>query len=171
MTITAENHFRDIQAALGRISDKDINEAATRILRAHREGRPVLLCGNGGSAATAIHFASDLRSLGIQAWDLLSPSKLTQLGNDAGFSSAFSHQAQQAPDALVIAFSCSGTSENIERLFYETRDVILFTSTRLNREYKRGLIVCVASDDYEVIEDVHLSISHALKKELKVRLT
>lgn len=170
MTIAAENHFRDVQAALGAISDKDINKVTDLILKAHQEGRPILTCGNGGSAATAIHFASDLRSLGIQAWDLLSPSKLTQLGNDVEFDSVFSKQ--YIPGALLIAFSCSGMSENIDKLRYRipAYALVLFTSDMCTCFNQHGLIVTVASTDYEVIEDVHLAISHALKKELKARM-
>jgi D-sedoheptulose 7-phosphate isomerase len=170
MTTVAQNHFRDVQAALGNIQNREINQVVDYIMAAHRGGRPILTCGNGGSAATAIHLASDLRSLGVQAWDLLSPSKITQLGNDAGYGATFAYQVGQVPDALVVAFSCSGTSENVARLFYEECEVILFTSMLLDTDYPGGMVVCVASDDYEVIEDVHLAICHALKKEVKARL-
>jgi hypothetical protein len=58
----------------------------------------------------------------------------------------------------------------VARLFYEECEIVLFTSTLLDADYPGGMVVCVASDDYEVIEDVHLAICHALKKEVKARL-
>jgi len=165
MTIISSNHFHAVAKALERVDDKEINATIEAIQAAPM----VLVGGNGGSAATAIHFAADLRSLGFNAWDMLSPSKVTQLGNDEGFASIFSSQARLCPEALVILFSGSGTSDNIERVFYAHDNIILWTSTM--RPIKlHGRIYKVDSKDYEVIEDVHLAICHAIKKELKVML-
>ena len=153
-------HFENVIEALRGIKSSEIDmlEAAIRAVRARR-GR-VLTCGNGGSAATAIHFAADLRSIGIDASDLLSPAKLTQLGNDAGFNEVF---RQQRHGGLLVAFSCSGTSKNILAALREGD--ILITSRLCPADTPHHLIV-VPSVDYEVIEDCHLAICHAVKKAL-----
>ena len=133
--------------------------------------RRVVTCGNGGSAATAIHLASDLRSVGIPAFDLLSPSKITQIDNDDGHAYMFRNQALQL-EALVIAFSGSGTSKNIAALAYAVPErLVLFSSEMHPFKYPGVYVLRVDSTDYEVIEDVHLAMCHAIKKELKARGT
>jgi D-sedoheptulose 7-phosphate isomerase len=165
-----KKHLQNVTEALAQMDTTGIEEVISAILKAHREGRPVLTCGNGGSAATALHFASDLRSCGIQAWDLLGPSKLTQIANDQGYSTVFSNQ--HIPGAVVISFSCSGTSDNIKRLAYIVGDneMILFSSDWLKRPPQNVFVIKVPSTDYEAIEDVHLVLCHAIKKEIRVRL-
>jgi D-sedoheptulose 7-phosphate isomerase len=175
MSVVCE-HFEAVRQALAMVDSAAVEQIAEAILEAASRDHPVLCCGNGGSAATAIHFASDLRSVGVQAWDMLSPSKVTQIANDEGPSSAFSSQALQG--ALVIAFSGSGTSGNVERLLYvDGIDLIVVTSTMKaeQRAWDKHFIprldvIEVESDDYEVIEDVHLAICHAVKKALRERL-
>ena len=136
-------------------------------------------CGNGGSAATAIHFASDLRSLGLPAFDMLSPAKVTQVMNDSGQGYMFSFQA--LPQSTIVAFSCSGTSPNVERLFYaDVENLILFTSKMKEGQRtwdlhphlaESAFILEIDTTDYEIAEDVHLVLCHAIKKALKERMT
>lgn len=164
MTITSINYLHSVQNALRTIDHDQLDHIVDLIETA----KLILTCGNGGSAATAMHFAGDLRSLGLPAFDLLSAPKITQIGNDNGYANTFLMQADPL-EALVIAFSCSGTSRNIEYLYYHVGDdLILFTSDKLKDDYK-CTVVKVESTDYEVIEDVHLAMCHAIKKELKVR--
>jgi len=165
MTITSNEHFTAIQNALHRIDTRQLDHVVDLIETA----KMVVTAGNGGSAATAIHLASDLRSVGIPAFDLLSPSKVTQIDNDAGHAHPFREQAAEL-DALVIAFSGSGTSKNIEALAYACSErMVLFSSEMRTFKYPGVYVIRVDSDDYEVIEDVHLAMCHAIKKELKAR--
>jgi phosphoheptose isomerase len=108
-----------------------LGDVASVIWHAWQQKQPILTCGNGGSAATAIHFASDLRAIGIPAQDLASPSKTSQIANDEDFSSIFLSQAEDFDNSLVVAFSCSGTSDNITQVCSSCRS-ILFTSTMMD---------------------------------------
>jgi D-sedoheptulose 7-phosphate isomerase len=165
MTITSREHFIEVQSALLRIDTRQLDHVVDLLETAAL----ILTCGNGGSAATALHFASDLRSLGLPAFDLLSPSKVTQIGNDDGYANVFREQALPL-DALVVVFSGSGTSKNVAALAYSLGDrLILFTSDMLESDYPDVYHVRVESMDYEVIEDVHMAMCHAIKKELKAR--
>jgi D-sedoheptulose 7-phosphate isomerase len=86
-------------------------------------GRTVFLIGNGGSAATASHFANDLsigpRKLGAQAYRVISLSDntavLTGAGNDLGYDTVFLEQLRTLLDAgeVIIAISASGNWPNI----------------------------------------------------------
>jgi D-sedoheptulose 7-phosphate isomerase len=166
-------HFEKVKAALDTVDAAQLDELIDAIL----ETGLVQTCGNGGSMSTAMHFATDLRSVGVWALAMSSPSTVTQLMNDQGPSSVF--EAQAIPGSLIIAFTGSGTSENIERLIYAENSaphlcVITSTMKEGQRAWDRHphltpMIIEVQSDDYEVIEDVHLVICHAVKKLIKER--
>ena len=163
MSLKTVAYFNDVKLALDSVEQKWIEDTA----RAIKDAPIILTGGNGGSAAIAIHFAADLRSLGYKVFDMCGPSKLTQIGNDEGFQNVFANQVRLHPDALVILFSGSGTSENIARVFYAHKNAILFTSTMKNIQAFAVGAYRVRSDDYEVIEDAHSAICHAIKKELR----
>lgn len=96
--------------------------AAEALVAALRAGRKVLVCGNGGSAADAQHFAAELVgrfSRERRAWPAIAlttdSSVLTAVGNDCGFDRVFARQVEahgQPGDALV-AISTSGGSPNV----------------------------------------------------------
>ena len=93
------------------------------ILEAHKSGGRIFLCGNGGSAANAMHIANDLvyavaekTGAGIDAISLsANTALLTCLGNDVGYENIYSEQlavSGRAGDILIV-FSGSGNSQNI----------------------------------------------------------
>ncbi len=99
-----------------------IAKAARIIVESLRAGGKVLACGNGGSAADALHFAGELVNRferereGLAAVALVADaSVLTSIGNDMGFEKVFARQVQalgRAGDVLV-AISSSGMSANV----------------------------------------------------------
>jgi D-sedoheptulose 7-phosphate isomerase len=99
-------------------------EQAIRILRAARdEGRNLFVCGNGGSAATASHLATELvkgasygRAARFRVISLNdSVSTITAYANDADYACAFVEQLKNfaRPGDVVIAFSSSGNSPSV----------------------------------------------------------
>jgi D-sedoheptulose 7-phosphate isomerase len=101
-----------------------VDEIAAVLTRALKNGRKILTCGNGGSAADALHMAeelvgrykSDRRPL--PAISLVADSTLiTCIGNDFGFENIFSRQIEALAhkDDVVVAFSSSGNSPNLIR--------------------------------------------------------
>ena len=100
----------------------EIDRAAALILSTLRNGRKLLICGNGGSAAEASHFAAELvgraarSSRPLPALALACDGAiLTSLGNDYGYEEVFARQIAGlgAPGDLVICLSSSGNSANI----------------------------------------------------------
>ena len=88
------------------------------VRRRKESGDTVFVCGNGGSAATAEHFANDLFSKGVRAICLNSNvAIMTMIANDYGYDLVFQKQLEvyADPGDLLIVFSCSGESENIVR--------------------------------------------------------
>lgn len=87
-----------------------------RILKELKESKRVYLCGNGGSAANAIHIANDLISCGVKAHALTGDiATLTAIANDFGYEHIFSRQISVfgEPGDMLIALSGSGNSPNI----------------------------------------------------------
>src|SRR6185503_14094851 len=137
---------------------RDAIEAATQILRALsslepqmaqaadvidqclRAGKKLLVCGNGGSAADAshfatelvVHFAKDRRAL--PAICLTSDSGiLTAAGNDYGFDEIFARQvaAFGQEDDVLICLTTSGNSKNVLLALKEAKARKLKTITFL----------------------------------------
>src|SRR5579863_1926657 len=82
----------------------------------------ILICGNGGSAADAQHFAAELvgrfrrtRSSWAAIALTVDASILTSLGNDFGFEQIFARQVQALGKAgdILVAISTSGRSQNV----------------------------------------------------------
>lgn len=85
------------------------------LVRAIRKAGRVWLCGNGGSAANALHIANDLMAAGIRAQAMLEIATLTAIANDHGYDQVFARQVAllAEPGDLLICLSGSGNSPNI----------------------------------------------------------
>jgi D-sedoheptulose 7-phosphate isomerase len=99
-----------------------ISAAADALRQALRAGRTVLVCGNGGSAADAQHFAAELVGRFTRerrAWPALALTTdscaLTAIGNDFGFDRVFARQveAHGNPGDVLVGISTSGASPNV----------------------------------------------------------
>lgn len=95
--------------------------AQAMLATALRDKGKVLLCGNGGSATQAAHFAAELvvRYLtdrpALAAIALTEPAVLTAVANDYGYSRVFARQVEAlgVPGDVLVAFSTSGKSANV----------------------------------------------------------
>jgi D-sedoheptulose 7-phosphate isomerase len=100
----------------------DIAIAAQWMIEALRAGGKIMICGNGGSAADAQHFAAELvgrfrrERPGWAAIALtVDASILTSLGNDFGFEQVFARQVEALGRSgdILVAISTSGRSQNV----------------------------------------------------------
>ena len=94
------------------------------IEKAIRKGHKLVLCGNGGSASDALHFAGEIVGRFIRerdAWPAVvlnaDVATMTAIGNDYGYDDVFSRQAQAhcQEEDVFIGISTSGNSENVRR--------------------------------------------------------
>ena len=119
------NHFSaSMQTATGTVEtiDKQIVKAAARAAQTLDNSGKILICGNGGAASDAQHFAAELvcryerdrKALGAIALTT-ETSVLTAAGNDYDFSKIFSRQVEALgrPGDLLVAITTSGQSDNI----------------------------------------------------------
>ena len=126
-------HFEDSiatkQAAIGLAPA--IAAAAATMTRCLLEDGKVLSCGNGGSAADAQHFSSELLNRfelerpGLPAFALTTDSStLTSIANDYAFVEIFAKQVRALgqPTDVLLAISTSGNSENIVRAIHAAHE-------------------------------------------------
>jgi D-sedoheptulose 7-phosphate isomerase len=102
--------------------DKKITQAATGVAQTLDSNGKILICGNGGSASDAQHFAAELvcryerdrKALGAIALTT-DTAILTAVGNDYDFSQIFSRQVQALgqPGDLLVVITTSGQSDNV----------------------------------------------------------
>lgn len=153
-----------------------IARAVEALIAALDAGAPVLLCGNGGSAADAQHLAAELvgrfarerRALPAQALTV-NTSVLTAVGNDYGFNDVFARQvaAFGAPGGVLVALSTSGESENVSRAMDAARDAGMVTVALTGRD---GGAVGRAADvhlnipagDTARVQEAHILIGHVI---------
>jgi len=147
-----------------------------RILRRARlEHRLIFLIGNGGSAATASHFANDLlKSTVVEGKPRMRVIALTDsipvmlaYANDCGYETIFAEQvdALSEPGDVLIAFSGSGRSANVLRALDLAKARGLTTVGFTGRDGGQmrdrcDLCLVVPCQPMEQIEDVHLVLAH-----------
>ncbi|MFN8543866.1 MAG: SIS domain-containing protein [Candidatus Binatia bacterium] len=145
------------------------------LLRARDDGRLILVLGNGGSAATASHFANDLGKGGAAGFSrrfkVLALTDnvplLTAWANDTAYEHAFAEQLRNfcGADDVVIGISGSGNSPNVLNALRLARERGAITIGLTGRPGGAlpGLVdhcLAVPSDDMQHIEDMHLVALH-----------
>ena len=184
-------HFRDQSDELLTVLQRFTSQAAsvdaiTRIVAdAVLSGGTLFTCGNGGSAADAIHLAEEL--LGRYRGDRrplaavclnTDVGALTCIANDFGYSQIFARQLQALgrPGDLLVVFSTSGNSPNILNALTTARNAGLTTVALLGQSggTARSLAehsLIVPSANSARIQEVHGLILHAICEELEERCT
>lgn len=170
-----ESYVEQLTSALGGVDLLQVQAWIDRLARARDEASTIFICGNGGSAATASHFATDLgkgASFGkphrfrvVALTDSI--STITAYANDVGYDVVFAEQLRgmaQSGDVLVT-ISGSGTSPNIIRAIEAARDlqvdVVALTGFAGGTSGSMADIhVNVPSDHMGRIEDVHMALCH-----------
>jgi len=170
-------YIDEVQDVLGRIPVEDIRRVIDTLILAYLQDAHIFTLGNGGSAATASHFANDLNKAascdGCRRFRAIALTDnvplLTAWGNDLSYDDIFVEQLKNlyCDNAVVIGISGSGNSENVLRAlqFAKSRGgtTVAFTG------YQGGKIkqiasasIVVPSDSMQQIEDAHLVLEHLM---------
>ena len=164
--------------------DAQIAKAADLIVDCLTNGKKVLACGNGGSAADAADFCTELACRFVEdrrpypAMNLSQGGSLiTATGNDYGFEEIFARQVRAFGNAgdVLIAISTSGKSKNIRRAIEEARDRKLKTIALLGRDGGSAAGIAdvdliVKGDSTARIQEAHKFILHVLCEICEARL-
>lgn len=165
-------HIDSVRQALNGMKLSAFDQAIDVFITAKMEHRRVWLVGNGGSAATAAHFANDLHKMcGMDVRAL--PSEIPTIlayGNDNGWVNMFSDAMEpfERGDVLV-AISSSGSSPNVINAVRKAKSlggkVIALTGMDHDRNELAQLaevVFSVQSRSMLIHEDIHLIICHAI---------
>lgn len=161
-----------------------VGQLAEMLWEAWLNKRQVFLCGNGGSAANAMHIANDLMlglakhdTKGIRSHALSANAAiLTCLGNDVGYDYIYSKQIETYASSqdLLIALSGSGNSLNIVNAVIKANSLNMRTYGILGftgGDCKSLVDVPIHFDidDMQIVEDLQLVVGHMLMKWLNVK--
>ena len=168
--------LKDFEQEVGRASDL-IDECL-------RGGNKLLVCGNGGSATDASHFATELvvrfskDRRALPAICLAGDSGiLTAAGNDYGFDEIFARQvaAFGVPGDVLICLTTSGKSQNVVRALQEAKRRKIKTIALLGRDGGSTVGIAdvdllVKSDSTARVQEAHQLLLHVLCEMTESRL-
>ena len=153
---------------------KDILSAAERMISVLKAGGKIVLCGNGGSASDAMHFAGELvgrfqkERASLPALVLNSdPVAMSSIANDFDYDEVFSRQidAFVHKEDMLVGISTSGNSENVLRAVKAAGEKGAVTIGLLGNSGGRigketDLSVIVPSDIAARVQESHIVILH-----------
>lgn len=157
------------------LSDKIIL-AAELCKTSLRQGRKIILCGNGGSAADAQHLAAELMGrflidrAPLPALSLtVDTSALTAIGNDYGFDMVFSRQLRGigAAGDVLIGMSTSGNSRNVVKAFETARELQIATVGLTGTgggtlAELSDVLIAVPDGRTNHIQEAHIAVGHLI---------
>ena len=179
LTEPISDYLAETRAALDGLSVQEIRAFIEALEQAYREGRQVLIIGNGGSAASATHLAVDLSKTvlgrpvnrGAKRFRALAlttdVSVLTAWANDFSFDDVFAEQIEALgqPGDLLVVITGSGNSPNVvagavtaKRLGMRAIGLLGFDGGRVKDLLETHILV--RSDDYGHVEDMHMVLVH-----------
>ena len=153
-----------------------INEVAQVMIKALREGKRVLWCGNGGSAADAQHLAAGLSGrfyydrppLHSEALNC-NTSSMPAVAKDYGYDLIYSRMIDGAckPGDVLVGISTSGNSKNICNAFRKAKDLGVVTVAMTGEsggEMKKmaDYLLNIPSADTPRIQESHIMVGHII---------
>jgi D-sedoheptulose 7-phosphate isomerase len=163
-------------SVLKTIDVREIGQFVQTILDARERGATIYFIGNGGSAATASHFANDI-AIGTNSYDKpfravsLTDNQaiITAIGNDFGYEDIFVRQLQVLgrKGDVVVGISASGNSPNLIKAFeyaksvgIKTVAITAFDGGKMKPMADEGVHVPTALKEYGPAEDAHMVLDH-----------
>ncbi len=180
-----EQYWHELASMMQAMSFDTLTKAAELLLDCYRRGSTVFILGNGGSAATASHFACDLAKgtqvRGLPAFRVISLNDNVPLmsawANDTNYDRIFAEQLSTLVRAgdLVIAISASGNSPNVlaaARMAHRVGAITLAFTGKDGGKLSRlaDFAIYIPSPSIEQVEDAHLVIAHSLCVVLREQL-
>ena len=155
---------------------ENVSELSNEIVKSLRDGGKLVLCGNGGSASDAAHFAGEIVGRfqrEREPWPAMAlnvdMATMTSIANDYGYDEVFARQVKGCLRAgdVFIGISTSGNSENVLRAAKAAEEKGAVTAALLGRDGgKIGKLVdypiVVRSDVTARVQECHITLIHIL---------
>jgi len=175
-------YFSEVEQMLRAIALPDLHLALAILEEAYHAGRRIYILGNGGSAATASHFALDLAKntaiVGAPRVKAISLTDhvplITAWGNDTHFKHIFAEQLANLlePGDVVIGISTSGNSPNVINAVKLARQHLAATIGLLGAnggqlKHVVDAYVLAPGQNIEQEEDAHLILAHVITRHMR----
>jgi D-sedoheptulose 7-phosphate isomerase len=160
-----------------------VNEAISAISAAFAQGKPMMVCGNGGSASDAMHITGELVGRFLKERKAINciclssnASVLTAWANDYSYDTVFARQVEAYGNTggVLLGISTSGNSINVVRAF-ETAKLLGVRSIALTGEGGGklaavcDLLIDVPSRRTPIIQQLHTCIYHYICEQIEAR--
>lgn len=173
-----------IAAARNHPGSQNAEPAIDAIVRSLAAGKPMLVCGNGGSASDAMHIAGELVGRFLKERKALNcvclssnPSVLTAWSNDYSFETVFSRQVEAygTEGGVILGISTSGNSCNVIEAFKVAKDMGMTTIGLTGEGGGKmaeftDILVDVPSRSTPMIQQVHICLYHFICEQVEARL-
>ena len=178
----SKSYIDYLSSVLNNISLTDIEKFVEVLLEARERESSIFFIGNGGSAATASHFANDI-AIGTRTYEkpfrVISlcdnQAVITAIANDDGYEKIFSQQLQVLlkKQDVVIAISASGNSPNLldaidtaKKMNTITVGISAFDGGKMKEMVDVSLHVPTEKGEYGPAEDAHMVLDHLISNYL-----
>lgn len=172
-------HFQTVSSLMAQMDSDAVGRVFDTLRNARDRNATVYVAGNGGSAATATHWTTDMGKATKRSGQLpfrimcLSDnvSWLTALGNDEGYERVFAGQLENfaQKDDVLLVISASGNSPNLvcavelaKERGAKTVGFLGFDGGKLKDMVDEVVWVKTEMGAYEQVEDCHMALCHAL---------
>jgi len=173
-----------LTAAAGAIGQPAVEAAVDAIVGALSAGKPLLVCGNGGSACDAMHITGELVARFLHERRALkaiclsnNAAVMTAWSNDHSFATAMARQVEAygEPGAVLLGISTSGNSENILAAFERAKEMGMVTVALTGEGGGKiaalaDCLLAVPSRHTPLIQQVHVCIYHYLCQRIEQRM-
>ncbi len=184
-TSDVTSYFNTVVQVIAQMPLATVDRIVQMLFQAYESNRMIYLFGNGGSAALASHFACDLgkgaangsgKRFQVLAFTDNVPL-MTAWANDARYEDIFAEQLINfvRPADIAFGISGSGKSPNVLKALRVARNAgaVTIGLTGFQGGDMRSicdLCVVVPSDNMQIIEDLHLSVTHAVFTAVRARI-
>ena len=178
----SRSYMQYLASVLKSISLTDIEKFVEVLLEARERGSSIFFIGNGGSAATASHFANDI-AIGTRTYEKPfraislcdNQAVITAIANDDGYEKIFSQQLQVLlkKQDVVVAISASGNSPNLldaidtaKKMNTITVGISAFDGGKMKEMVDISVHVPTEKGEYGPAEDAHMVLDHLISNYL-----
>ena len=178
----SKSYINYLTSVLNSISLADIKKFVEVLLEARERESSIFFIGNGGSAATASHFANDI-AIGTRTYEKPfraislcdNQAVITAIANDDGYEKIFSQQLQVLlkKQDVVVAISASGNSPNLldaidtaKKMNTITVGISAFDGGKMKEMVDVSLHVPTEKGEYGPAEDAHMVLDHLISNYL-----
>ena len=178
----SKSYFSYLKEIIDKVDLSEIKIFVELLLSARKSGATIFFIGNGGSAATASHFANDLafgtheHEKPFKAISITdNVSVLTALGNDYGYGEIFVRQLKvyAKKGDVVVGISASGNSKNLINAFnyakssgIKTMALTAFDGGQMKVIADNCIHIPTEDKEYGPAEDVHMILDHLISSYL-----